>query len=71
MAEDRLTQPVLMRIPEAARALAVSPSTLWRMVQTGELTSVRLRPDTPHSAVRVRRDDVLALAAGERIEPGE
>jgi excisionase family DNA binding protein len=59
---------LLVKIPEAARLLSVSSSMLRRMVSSGEIASVKLRPDTPHSAVRVLRDDVLRLVEGEPIE---
>lgn len=53
------TDPQLMRIREAADALGVSRSTLYRMFAEGRLRRVTLIPGGP----RVRRADVAALAS--------
>lgn len=50
--------PVLLRLPEAAHVLAVSRSTVERLVASGELVSVRVG-----AGVRVRRDDLEAYIA--------
>jgi excisionase family DNA binding protein len=51
---DRPTR-VLLTVREAAAVLTVSPQTVWKMVWTGELPSVRFR-----RSVRIR---TVALAA--------
>lgn len=47
---------VLLKIPEAAQRLALSPATLRAWIATGRLPVVRLG-----RAVRVKADDVDAL----------
>ena len=44
---------------EAARLLSISVQTLWRMVRSGEIQTVKVRGST-----RYRRADLLKLAAG-------
>lgn len=44
---------------EAARQLSISVQTLWRMVRSGEIQTVKVRGST-----RYRRADLLKLAAG-------
>jgi excisionase family DNA binding protein len=36
------SQALLLTPPEAARALAISPRTLWGMTQSGEIPCVRI-----------------------------
>ena len=47
----------LLRVPDAARALAVSESTLRRMIAAGRLRAVTVSP----RCVRILRADVDAL----------
>jgi excisionase family DNA binding protein len=60
-------QPALVRVGEAAQMLAVSPSTIRRLVASGRLEGVRLLPDVPGSSVRLRRLDVERLTTGTPI----
>lgn len=48
----------LVTYTEAARMLSVSRATLYRMIERGDLTAVRL----PVGGPRIRREDVSALA---------
>jgi hypothetical protein len=45
----------------ASEFLGVSRSTLWRIIQAGTIAKVELFP----GSFRVRREDLVALAAGE------
>ncbi len=38
---ERTPPPLLLRINDAARTLAISPRSIWRLVGLGELTAVR------------------------------
>ena len=52
-------ESLLMTQTEAARLLGVSRNTIFRLVQRGEISRVRLAPG---SRPRVRRAEVVALA---------
>ena len=52
----------LLTYAEAARVLSVSRATLYRMIQRGNLTPVRL----PIGGPRIRRADLAALAEPTR-----
>ena len=62
---DSQNDALLLDIPGAARLLAVSDSTVRRLVAAGHLEAVRV-----FSAVRVRRADVERLARGEAVPRG-
>jgi excisionase family DNA binding protein len=49
----------LLRVGEAAAMLGVSARTAWRMIEAGELPTVKLGP----RATRVRMSDVQELVA--------
>jgi excisionase family DNA binding protein len=53
--------PLLLGMSAAAKFIGVSRATLWRMVKSGRLTKVEILP----GSYRLRRADLLALAAGE------
>jgi excisionase family DNA binding protein len=53
--------PLLMGMGDAGKYLGVSRSTLWRIIQAGKLEKVELFS----GSFRVRREDLVALAAGE------
>jgi excisionase family DNA binding protein len=50
---------------EAARRLGVTPRTLYRFIDQGELPAYRLG-----RVIRLKADDVDAFIEGSRIEPG-
>lgn len=52
----------LLTYTKAAEALSVSRATLYRMIDRGDLTPVRL----PIGGPRLRRADVAALIEGDR-----
>lgn len=52
--------PLLMMIKDAAELLGVHRATIWRLLKAGRLEPVDLL-----GGVRVRRADVLAIAAGK------
>ena len=52
----------LLRIPDAAARLAVSPRTVRRMIASGRLPAVRLG-----RVVRLREEDLAALLASSVI----
>ncbi len=56
-----VTGPLLLGMGQAARFLGVSRSTLWRILQAKTIQQVELFP----GSFRVRREDLMALAAGE------
>ena len=53
--------PLLLGMSAAAKFIGVSRATLWRMVKNGRLTKVEILP----GSYRLRRADLLALAAGD------
>lgn len=55
---DLMPVPVLLRLSEAAHVLAVSLSTVERLVRSGELASVHVG-----AGVRVRREDLDSYIA--------
>jgi excisionase family DNA binding protein len=57
-------QPLLWRAPEAARALSISESTLWKLVKAGQLPVVRLG-----RSVRFAPASLQAWIAGQTSQP--
>jgi excisionase family DNA binding protein len=53
--------PKLLRVPDAAEALAISTRTVWRLIATGELTAIKIG-----RAVRITRASVDAFCGDER-----
>jgi excisionase family DNA binding protein len=56
-------EPLLLTAPEAARALAVSPRTLWARTRSGEIVSVRIG-----RSVRYAREDLAAYVERLRAQ---
>jgi hypothetical protein len=56
-----VTGPLLLGMGVASTLLGVSRATLWRACQAGRLQKVELFP----GSFRIRREDLIALAAGE------
>jgi len=56
------TGPLLMGVSAAAKLLGCSRATIWRICRAGRLQKVELFP----GSFRLRRADLLKLAAGER-----
>jgi len=56
------TGPLLLGMSAAAKFIGCSRATLWRIVKAGRLTKVEILP----GSYRLRRADLLALAAGDR-----
>ncbi|WP_104162812.1 AlpA family transcriptional regulator [Cryobacterium sp. N22] len=54
------TPPILLTIPQAAEALAVSRHTIYRLVNDGLLPAVQMGAGT-RSMMRVRHADCLKL----------
>ena len=54
--------PLLMMIKDAASLLGVHRATIWRLVKAGRLEAVELL-----GSVRVRRADVVGIAAGKAV----
>jgi excisionase family DNA binding protein len=52
-------RPMLFRVRDAARILAVSPSKAWELIARGEIESVKI-----DGARRVTRDALEAYVAG-------
>jgi excisionase family DNA binding protein len=55
--------PLLMMIKDAAALLGVHRATIWRLVKAGRLEPVELL-----GSVRIRRADVMGIAAGKGAE---
>jgi hypothetical protein len=55
--------PLLMGIGAGAKLLGISRATLWRACQAGRLEKVELYP----GSYRVRREDLVAMAAGKKV----
>lgn len=62
-----VTGPLLLGMGAAAAFLGVSRSTLWRIIQSGKVEKVELFP----GSYRVRREDLIALAAGDLGSSGK
>ena len=58
--------PFLLKMGDAAELLGVSRPTLWRMLNARRLTRVEILPAT----FRVRREEIEALAFGQKSESG-
>ncbi|HEV3024960.1 MAG TPA: helix-turn-helix domain-containing protein [Pirellulales bacterium] len=58
---SQLIEPILLAPPDAARALAVSPRTLWGLTASGKIPCVRIG-----RAVRYSPDDVRAWVAATK-----
>jgi excisionase family DNA binding protein len=55
--------PVLLTVPEAAQALGVSYTTVWRMMRDGTIKSVQCRPrGSRKSKRRIPADEIKKLA---------
>lgn len=52
------TQPVLLRIRDAAAMLSVSERSIWQLIRAGELHAIHL---PGMRAIRIARDDVENL----------
>lgn len=52
-------------VPEAAKALGVSPSTVWRWIDARKLSAYRVGA----RKIRIRREDLAAMVAPLRTEP--
>ena len=50
---------------DAAKALGITPRTLYRFIDQGELTAYRFG-----RVIRIKQADVDAFIEGARIEPG-
>lgn len=58
---DPPTGPLLLGMSAAAKFIGCSRATLWRICRAGRLKKVEILP----GSFRLRRADLLALAAGE------
>lgn len=56
--------PRYYTVPEAARALCVSPATIWRWIHSGKLAAYRVGP----RAIRIRPDDLQAAIQPVRLD---
>jgi len=72
----RADSPLLLRIPEAARLLGVSRSTMYELMAKGEVQVVRIgrsvrvaRADVERMAVRHNRQDARRPAQARATEP--
>lgn len=61
MSEQGRPDAILLTAEQTARALAISPRTLWTLTNQGKLPVVRIG-----RAVRYAMDDVLAFVAARR-----
>jgi len=57
--------PDLLRVPQVAERLGVSPKTVWRLVAAGEIESVKIG-----RARRIAPEDIAAYVAGLRQDAG-
>ena len=57
-------ESILVTISEAARLLAVSPRTIYRLIERGELDCYKVIADAP----RIRRSDLNLLLERTRVE---
>src|SRR5262245_40696674 len=64
--EDAGYIPPICTVAEAARALRVGKSTIYRAVDSGAISVLRVG-----SAVRIRREDLLAYARREKSPPDQ
>ena len=47
----------LLTVEESAKLLRVSPTTIWRLVQSGQLPAIRVG----RKALRIRKSDLQAM----------
>lgn len=61
------TRPLAVSIPEAARLLSVSTTTIRRMIADGQLRGVPIgKPDAAQRALRIPYSDLEDLLAGSQ-----
>jgi hypothetical protein len=56
-------EPLLVTMGQACELIPCSRATLWRICKAGRLSKVEIYPN----AYRLRRSDVVALAAGKGV----
>jgi excisionase family DNA binding protein len=66
MTDGQGPRPLLVTIKEAAKILAVSERTVYRLIKQGKLTTVKVTEDTP----RIRYDQLEALVT-QASDPSE
>jgi excisionase family DNA binding protein len=57
---DRL-DPLLHKVPDAARLLSVGTSTVWSLISTGKLSTVKIGRST-----RIPHSELVRLAGPQR-----
>ncbi len=62
----QLEDPGLLTVKEVALAVRVSPATVYRLVQAGELGAVRVG-----RSIRVKAEDLRAFLESRRVVPEE
>ena len=63
-----MTPVLLLKSPQAAEALAISPRTLWSMTNSGELPCVRFGGSVRYSADDLRAWIEQQKVVGERVD---
>ena len=66
MSENPVFEPLLLTPKEAARALAISPRTLWTLTASREIPCVRIRKN-----VRYQPADLAAFVAKQLASSAE
>ncbi len=51
------SEPLLYRVPELARVLAISRAAVWNLISSGKIRAVRIR-----GSVRIARDEAERIA---------
>lgn len=59
-------EPVWLGTQEAARHLGITPRTLYRLIDEGEIPAYKLG-----RVLRLRLDDVTAFLESARVRPGD
>ena len=59
--EKELHQPLLLKPPEAAKTLAISPRKLWELTDSGEIPCIRIG-----RAVRYSLEDLRAWVQSQQ-----
>jgi excisionase family DNA binding protein len=59
--ETLSNMPMLMRVRQVAEVLGISPTTVYRLADAGDLEKVEISLTTPGKTIRITNESVLKL----------